>query len=127
MLDACMDRWLNNCKECGRLVEIGHRHLECEAKHQERERARWDEKVEERERSGLCPRCGERPVLPGAKSCQECGLGEKELNPKKVGIDALVDQFGRFLKKHKRLFYRHYDPEPEPKRKHRKKSPPPEP
>ena len=79
MLSAYMfERWINICKQCGKLLETGHRCPgECEAKHREREQARWDEKVEERERSGLCPRCGKRPVLPGAKSCLECGLGVK--------------------------------------------------
>jgi hypothetical protein len=80
MLSAYMfERWINICKQCGKLLETGHRCPgECEAKHREREQARWDEKVKERERSGLCPRCEERPVLPGAKSCLECGLGVKD-------------------------------------------------
>src|ERR1039458_1350110 len=63
------------CKDCG--GETGSHSARCpacEEVHREKQKTRWDKRKAD---PGLCPRCGKRPVLPGAKSCLECGLGVK--------------------------------------------------
>jgi hypothetical protein len=65
----------NKCKDCG--GEVGNRSprcAECEEKHKNKQRLRWDARI----KAGLCPRCGDGPALPNQKACFKCSFNMEE-------------------------------------------------